>query len=98
MDKPKTTFTRFDSAESPRGPRSLDQLTDEDIKSADSLVLVDSTHPEWQEMLWGVAIGDGMGTSLTLQIVEIGVDSQDESQIEAARQRISRIKSGKKPR
>ena len=51
MDKLKATFTRLDSAEAPKRPRSLDQLTDEDIKAADGLVLVDRNRSDWQELL-----------------------------------------------
>ena len=97
MDKLKATFTRLDSAEAPKRPRSLDQLTDEDIKAADGLVLVDRSRSDWQELLWSAAIGAGMMSSITLQIVEIAVDSRDEKQVEAARHRVSGIKSGSKP-
>ena len=97
MDKMNTTFTRLDSAESPRGPRSLDQFTDEDIKNADGLMLVDPEHEDWQTLLWSAPIGDGMASSITMRIVEIAVDSRDEDQVELARQRVSRIKRGTSP-
>lgn len=96
MDNLKTTFTRFDSSESPRPPFSLDQLTDEDIRTADGLVLVDPSRSEWQELLWSAPIGDGQASSLTLRIVEIGVDSRDETQVETARERVTRVKRGTK--
>lgn len=93
MDKRNRTFNRFDPVESPRGPRTLDQLSDEDIRNADGLMLVDP-NADWQKLLWSAPIGDSMASSITMRIVEIAVDSRDERQIEAARRRVGGIKSG----
>jgi hypothetical protein len=96
MDKLKTTFTRLDPAELPKRPRSLDQLSDEDIRTADGLMLVDPDQPDWQRLLWSAPIADGMATSMMMRIVEIAVDSRDESQIEAARRRVGKLKKVEK--
>ena len=73
------------------------RASDEDIRTADVLMLVDPEQPGWQEILWSAPIGDGLMNSTMLQVFEIAVDSQDECQVEAARERVSRIKGGTKP-
>jgi hypothetical protein len=97
MDKLTSTFTRLDSAEPPKRPRTLEQLTDADIQAADGLVLIDPQQPDWQELLWSTPIGDGKITSMTLKIVDIAVDSRNDSEIAAARRRVRRIKAGSAP-
>ncbi len=94
MDNQTKTFTRLDPAEPTKRPRTLEQLTDADIHAADGLVLVDPQQPDWQELLWSASIGDGAITSMTLQIVEIAVDSRNQSELGAARGRVRRIKGG----
>jgi len=98
MDKLTSTFTRLDSAEPPKRPRELEQLTDADIHAADGVVLIDPQQPDWQELLWSASIGDGAITSMTLQIVEIAVDSRNHGAVTAARQRVRRIKDGTSPK
>ena len=71
--------------------------SDEDIRAADTVVLVDPEQSGWQEIRWSAAIGAGPMDSTTLQIVEIAVDSRDQNQVVAARERVSRIKGGIKP-
>ena len=66
--------------------------SDEQISEADTVVLIDTEQPGWQEIVWSAPIGDGLMNSIMLQIVEIAVDSRDQSQVEAARERVSRIK------
>jgi hypothetical protein len=98
MDKRTTVITRLDPAEPTKRPRTLDQFTDAEIQAADGLALVDPARPDWQELLWSAPIGDGAITSMTLQIVEIAVDSRNQSEIGAARGRVRRIKGGTKPK
>ena len=71
---------------------------DEQIREADVLMLVDPEQPRWQELLWSAPIDDGAMISTTLKIIEIAVDSRDQSQVEAARERVGRIKGGTKRR
>jgi hypothetical protein len=97
MDNLAKTFTRLDSAEPLNRPRTLDQLTDADIQAADGLVLIDPQQPDWQEFLWSAPIGDGAITSMTLKILEIAVDSRNQSEVRSAQHRVRRIKGGKKP-
>ena len=75
--------------------REIKPASDEDILAADVLVLVDPEQSSWQQLAWSAPIGDGPMESTTLQVIEIAVDSRDESQVEAARERVSRIKGGK---
>lgn len=96
MDTRTTIFTRLDPAEPTRRPRTLDQFTDAEIQAADGLVLVDPQKSDWQELLWSAAIGTGAITSMTLKIVEIAVDSRNALEILTARQRVRKIKDGKK--
>jgi hypothetical protein len=98
MDKLTSIFSRLDSAEPPRRPRTLEQLTDADIQAADGLVLIDPQQPDWQELLWSASIGDGAITSMTLQIVEIAVDSRNEGEVRTARLRVQQVKERKRPK
>ena len=66
--------------------------SDVQIREADTVVLVDNEQPGWQEIVWSAPIGDGLMNSTMLQIVEIAVDSRDRRQVEAARERVGRIK------
>ena len=66
---------------------------DEQIRVAPIVQLIDHEHPGWLELAWNVAIAEE-ATDSTTQIAEIPVDSQDQSQVEAARERVSRIKDG----
>ena len=97
MDKLNSTFTRLDSAEPPRRPRTLEEFSDADIQTADGVVLIDPQEPDWQELLWSASIGDGAITSMTLKIVDIAVDSRNDSEIAAARRRVRRIKASPEP-
>ena len=72
--------------------REISPVGDAEIRAADVLVLVDPRHPGWQRLLWSTEITDGMRDSATLEIVEITVDSRVDSQVEAERKRVSRIK------
>jgi hypothetical protein len=76
----------------PKRPPNLDQLQDEQIRAADGLVLVDPNQPGWQQVLWSAKIKAGAPTSMLLQIVEIAVDARDAQQIQAARQRVRKLK------
>ena len=86
------TETRFDSPDSLRRPRILEQLSDDDIRTADGLVLVDPDRADWQRLLWSTPISEETMTSVMLRIVEISVNSAEESEIEAARVRVAAIK------
>jgi len=94
MDKQTTIITRLDAAEPTKRPRTLDQFTDAELQSADGLVLVDPRKPDWQELLWSAEISDAAATSMMLRIIEIAVDSRNEKEVRAARQRVRRIKQG----
>ena len=72
--------------------REIKKVGDEQIREADVLMLVDPDRADWQQLLWSAAIDDGSGNSAMMKIVEIAVDSRDRGQIEAARERVRRVK------
>ena len=76
----------------------IKRVSDEDIQAADIVMLVDPGQSGWQQLVWSTPVGGRTQESTTLQMVEIPVDSQNESQVEAARQRVSAIKGAVKPR
>ena len=71
-------------------------VDDDQIRAAHIVQLIDQEHPGWLELAWNVAIAEET-TNSTTQIAEIPVDSRDQGQVEAARERVGRLKGGKKP-
>jgi hypothetical protein len=56
------------------------------------VVLIDPNQPGWQLVLWSAGIKACAPTSMLLQIDEIAVDARETQQIQAARQRIRKLK------
>ena len=69
-------------------------VDDDKIRAAHIVQLIDHEHPGWLELAWNVAIAEETTNSKLLRIAEIPVDSRDQSQVKAARERVSKIKDG----
>jgi len=87
--------TRIDlpdpSSARPQPPHG--SVSDQQIREADGLVLIDPDRPDWQQVLWTAEIGSDKSSSLNMKIVEIPVDSQDDGEIEAVRRRVAQLKA-----
>ena len=69
-------------------------VDDDEIRAAHIVQLIDQEHPGWLELAWNVAIAEETANSTVLRIAEIPIDSRDQSQVKAARERVSKIKDG----
>jgi hypothetical protein len=79
----------------PRRRPTLQEFTDEQIRAADGVVLIDPNQPGWQQVLWSAEIKSFSPTSMLLQIIEIAVNARDAQQLQAARQRVLKLKDQK---
>lgn len=70
----------------------IQSRSDDEIRAADVLLLIDPNQPGWQQLLWSTESDDADRDQPTVEIVEIPVNSRDESQVEAARERVNRLK------
>ena len=72
--------------------RPIQSRSDDEIRAADVLLLGDPDQPRWQQLLWSMESDDAERDAATMEIVEIPVNSRDESQVEAVRERVNRLK------